>query len=194
MLREPVNPFTIDDLRFDYSKIDPKFHASSGKEKLTLYKGAPRGYDSKTMCSMALWYNSPGNVIEAKKTIESRNKKAIFNLFNEHTSYYHDTPLLSATLSPSNAQVFANDTEKTIYQLKINPDRCVFDFFNTGKCGIHREYLILGAIFPEEITAVKKVNDSKNSELLYGSYLFNFPNKKVLITDVKDKANWKMLK
>ncbi len=99
------------------------------------------------------------------------------------------------------AQVFAptnslySKDNKTIYQLKIKTNRCIVDYYDVGKCGQSKEFLILGAIFPEEINAVKIINDDKHSELLeyYNGVqmIKRRPDKNSDNKEVKDSENWK---
>jgi hypothetical protein len=136
---------------------------------------------------------------EVKAIIEGGDDELIHQLFDEHTSYYHHTALLSATFNPEQAQVFApTDTmvrrtkDNTIYQLRLRANRCVVDCFDTGNCGSGKELLILGAVFPEEISAVKLVNDDQHSELVSpcGHYIRWHPDKSSANRDVKDPLNW----
>ncbi len=200
----PINPFNQADLSFDYSKVNLKYHASANPDdEIILYKGTPRGYESKGLLSMALSRGLTSHVAEVKDIIENGNNNLIYELFNEHTSYYHHTALLSATFNPEEAQVFApthpitkKKKDNTIYQLRIKTNRCVLDCYDTGNCGLSKELLILGAIFPEEISAVKIDNDEHHSELLSlcGHYIKWHPNKDSRNTNVKNTANWKYLK
>ena len=199
----PINPFSQSDLSFDYSKVDPKYHASANPEhEIVLYKGALRGYESEGLLSMALSRGLTSHVAEVKDIIENEDNELIRELFDEHTSYYHHTALLSATFNPERAQVFAptraypKREDKTIYQLRIKANRCVVDIFDTGNCGLGKELLILGAIFPEEISAVKIKNDDQHSELLSpcGYYIRLYPDKTSGNRAVKDVSNWKHLR
>jgi len=199
----PINPFSQTDLSFDYSKVDPKYHASTNPdEEIILYKGAPRGYEEKGFLSRALIVGLLNHVVEVKEIIENGNDNLIRELFDKHTSYYNHTALLSATFNPEQAQVFApthqitrKKKDYTIYQLKIKANRCVIDCYDTGNCGLGGELLILGAIFPEEISAVKINNDLSHSELISpcGRYIQYHPDKNSENREVKDVLNWTRL-
>ena len=201
----PRNPFSQTDLSFDYSKVDPKYHASANRnDEITLYKGAPRGYESEGLLSMALSRGLTSHVAEVKEIVENGDNELIRELFDEHTSYYSHTALLSATFNPEQAQVFAptrsfsRKEDKTIYQLRIKAGRCVVDCYDTGNCGSGKELLILGAIFPEEISAVKIINDDEHSELIGTwngvSVIRHHPDKNSGNRAVKDVSNWKYLR
>lgn len=198
----PINPFSLGDLSFDYSKIHPKYHAGSNpNEEIVLYKGAPRGYENTGLLSMALDKGLVDYVREVKDLIEQGNDKLIRELFDEHTSYYNHTALLSATFNPEEAQVFAptyplvrKKEDKTIYQIRLKANRCVVDCYDTGNCGSNKELLILGVIFPEEISAVKIINDDAHSELV-GTWngvpvIRMHPEKDSTNREVKDLNNW----
>ena len=202
----PANPFSQTDLSFDYSKVDPKYHASATpNDEIVLYKGAPRGYESEGLLSLALSRGLRDHVAEVRDIIENEDNKLIRELFDEHTSYYSHTALLSATFNPEQAQVFApthpitrRKKDNTIYQLRMKANRCVVDCYDTGNCGSGKELLILGAIFPEEISAVKIVNDDQHSELIGTwngiSVIGHNPDKNSGNRAVKDVSNWKYLK
>ena len=198
-LQLPRNPFSRTDLTFDYSKIDPIYYASSNpEEEITLYKGALRDCEDEGFLSLALRRGLVDHVNEVREMIESGDAELIRDLFDIHTSYYRHTALLSATFNPEQAQVFAptisRGEDKTIYQLRINADRCVIDWHDTGSCGYNGELLILGAIFPEEITAVKIINEDLYSELFNDEgFISWFPNKDSRNRDVKDPSNWRYL-
>jgi len=83
----PINPFSQTDLSFDYSKVDPIYHASANPdEEITLYKGAPRGYEEKGFLSRDLTVGLPSHVMEVKEIIEKGNNNLIRELFDKHTS------------------------------------------------------------------------------------------------------------
>lgn len=202
----PVNPFTPEALSFDYSRLNSKYCASiDPNEELILYKGALRGYGNKGFLSLALNKGLASHVAEVKDCIEQGDDDLIRELFDLHTSYYSHTALLSATLSPERAQVFAptyplrRKENKTIYKIKVKASRCVVDCFNTGgEYAFSKELFILGAIFPEEITAVKMVNDDEHSELLgewngIPNVVRNHPDTNSTNRDVKDPSNWTYL-
>ncbi|HDK28049.1 MAG TPA: hypothetical protein ENG48_13290, partial [Candidatus Atribacteria bacterium] len=183
----PTNPFSQTELSFDYSKVDPKYHVNSNPdEEIILYKGAPRGYEEKGFLSRALSVGLPSHVIEVKEIIENGDDNLIRELFDQHTSYYLHTALLSATFNPEQAQVFApthpitrKKKDYTIYQLRIRANRCVKDCYDLDNSSLGRQILILGAIFPEEISAVKINNDLSHSELISpcGHYIRDHPDK-----------------
>ena len=197
----PTNPFSQAELSFDYSKVNPKYHANANPdEEIIVYKGALRGYEYDCLLSMALSKGLIKHVTQIKEIIEDGDDELIYELFDKHTSYYFHTALLSATFNPEQAQVFASSrassrkkTDKTIYQLKIRADRCVLDCYDTGKCGSNKELLILGAIFPEEISAVKINNDDYHSELISpcGHYIKWQADKNSTNRTMKDISNWK---
>ncbi len=198
-----VNPFTREELTFDYSKVHKKYHASQNPhDMLTLYKGALRGYEHAGFLSNALRNSVPDHVKAIKRLIENSSDNVIYELLDKHTSYYTLTALLSATFNPEQAQVFApthplvrKKEYKTIYQLRVKANRCVVDSFDTGCCGNGKELLILGAIFPDEISAVKILNDDEHSELLAtwegANIIRRSPDKSSYNTAVKDPSNWK---
>ena len=203
----PINPFSPDDLKFDYSRVPSKYHASANPdEEIILYKGAPRGSEWEGLLSMALRNGLVNHVKEVKELIESGDDELIYKLFNQHTCYYDHTALLSATFNPEGAQVFASTSpwirgkeDKTIYQIRIRANRCVVECYDTEYSGSNKELLILGAIFPEEITAVKIINDNAHSELI-GSWngipdiiIREHPDKNSTNRAVKDPSNWMYL-
>ncbi len=157
---------------FDYSKINSKYHArSSPEEEIVVYKGAITGLHTRGFSSLALQEGRQDHLLEVKRTIEEGTDEQVYAIFNRHTSYYHYTPLLSSHPNPEWAQVFASTHplrkyDKTIYQITLKSKRCIVDIYDTGRCGEVKEVMIIGAIFPDEITAVKIVNDDAHSELL----------------------------
>ncbi len=95
-------------LTFDYSKIDPLFHADeSPHAKLKVFKAAPKGYEDKGLNSMALLNDDQKHLNEVKEIIESGNNDAIERLLQRHAQYYYNTALLSTTLNPETAQFYA---------------------------------------------------------------------------------------
>jgi len=198
--RLPTNPFSQTELSFDYSKVDPKYHVNANPdEEIILYKGAPRGYEEKGFLSRALSVGLPSHVIEVKEIIENGDDDLIRELFDQHTLYYLHTALLSATFNPEQAQVFASTdpiTRKkkdyTIYQLMIRANRCVKDCYDPDNSSLGRQILILGAIFPEEISAVKINNDDSHSELISpcGHYIRDPSDRNPENREVKDVSNW----
>lgn len=201
----PTNPFSPQDLTFDYSRVPSKYHAGAKpNEEVVLYKGAPRGFENQGLLSMALSRGLVSYVREVKEMIELGDDDLIHELFDQHTSYYSHTALLSASFNPEEAQVFApthpltrKQKDNTIYQIRIKANRCVVDCYDTGNCGSSKELLILGAIFPEEITAVKIVNDDRHSELIgvdNGIQVIRwFPDRTSTNRDVKNPNNWMYL-
>jgi hypothetical protein len=196
-------PFSKAQLTFDYSKIPSKYCASSDpNEVLTLYKGAVRGLEVNGFPSNAITRDVLDHIWEVKGMIESGDEALIKELLQQHTNAYLFTALLSATYNPEMAQVFAPTNplvrkaeDKTIYRLMIRADRCIVDIHDHSNCGSSMELLILGAIFPDEIEAVKIVNDDKHSELrgvLYGAPIIRtFPHKTLHNREVKDPENWR---
>jgi hypothetical protein len=198
----PFNSFTKHELTFDYNRVKPKYQAiCKSEERIVIYKGGFRGNESKGFLSLALQEGLVNHVLEVKELIEEGNDERIRELFDKHTSYYSHTSLLSATFNPEQAQVFASGhlqremQQKTIYQLTIPANRCVLDIYDTGNCGSNREILILGAIFPDEISAVKVDNSSHNSELITpcGHYIRWHPDNNSTNTRVKNPDNWNQL-
>ena len=204
-IRAPVkNMFAKEELTFDYSKVSEKYHASdSSDDILTLYKGARCGIESSGLLSRAYNYGLPEHVKEVKELIENGDDEIIRELFDRHTSKYMYSALLSSTFNPEEAQVFAptyllfNKKDTTIYELRISANRCVLDCYDTGKCGNNKELLILGAIFPDEIHAVKIVNDDIHSELLENDggvhMIRRTADKKSNNRAVKNPTNWNVL-
>jgi hypothetical protein len=198
-----INPFKKSKLTFNYSKINKKYHASQNPDDLiTLYKGARIGYENQGFVSMALRRCLPEHIIEVKEIIEKGDDSLLDELFDEHISYYSYTGLLSATFNPETAQGFATThpimkkrEPKTIYQIKLKANRCVFNYHDTGHCGHGKEILALGAIFPEEISAVKIINDDSHSELMSsdGRFIRHFADKNSQNTNIKDSTNWHYL-
>ncbi len=183
---------------FDYNKLKEKyFSAFSPEEDLILYKGAINGFEKKGFLSGALKEQRKDHLEEIKRSLEEGEEEKIKMIFDRHTSYYNYTPFLSATFNPQMAQTFASTSahrmyERTIYQLKIKAKRSILESYDTGYCGESKEILILGAIFPEEITAIKIMNDDANSELLdeKNSWIKRKPDKLSKNKEVKDKNNW----
>lgn len=198
---------------FDYSNVPEKYRASQyPDDELILYKGAVKGFHRNGFTSLALAQNRLEHLLEEKEAIELGNLDRIHDIVNRHTSYHYMTPFLSATLNPEEAQVFAptdvlckylarmrGEPEKTIYRLKVKANRCIKDADNTGCTGASGEFLILGLIYPDEITAVKIKNDDKDSELLtydkgIGCQVIKrHPDRGSTNTEVKDPKNWKVM-
>lgn len=186
--------------KFDFTRINPKYRAAATPdEELVLYKGAPRVRRGAGLWSAALLKGRYAHIAEVKSIIEAGDDALIRALFEAHTDHYSCTALLSATLNPEMAQVFAPTSDffepwhdTTIYQLRLRADRCVVDCYDTGGCGMNRELFILGAIFRDEITAVKLINDTAHSELLDpgGTHLHRLPEKNSKNRAVKDAKNW----
>lgn len=184
-------------LTFDYSKVPEKYHAAESPDtELTLYTGAVRVSHLTGILSYALGHKSLDHVLNAKRIIEDGDAGKIYELIDRYTWYCGCPPFISGTFNPQMAQVFAPDhSEKTIYRLKIQARRCVLDADDIGNTGESKELLILGAVFPEEIIAVKIHNDLVHSELLDESGMFTrmFPDKKSKSTSVKNPKNWMKL-
>ena len=201
-IKRPIyNPFSKINLTFDYDKIDSKFHADSNPEaRITLYKGELRGFEKIGIWSRALNCGIVEHVYEVKNIIENCDEKEMFNLFHIHTSNYPFASLISSTFNPECAQIFSSTSgiyseseDKTIYEIRINANRCILDSFDTGACGNSGELLILGMIFPDEISAVKiDDEDYRFSELLSddGFSRKRF-DKKSNNRVVKNPTNWK---
>jgi len=191
-------PFT-----FDYSKVHQKYHAApSPNDELVLYKGGPIGHHETGFLSNAFKSGRLDHLWDLKGIIENGSDEEIFKLINRHTSYYHFTPFLSATFNPEQAQVFAPPfplvrygIDATIYRLKIRADRAIIDPYDIGNCGESKEVLILGAIYPDEITAIKLTNDDHHSELLIENengtlFVRDITDKKSKNRSVRDPQNW----
>jgi hypothetical protein len=192
--------FTPDALSFDYTKVHPKYYVSANPDaEIVLYKGAPKNMEQLGFNSLALNRNLSHLVDETKDKIESGDEDLIYTTIDNHTSYHSHTALLSTTYNPQLAQMFAPTriyphTKKdwTIYQLKIKAKRCIVDYHQTGYSGASGEILILGKIFPEEITAVKIINDDEHSELrsFCGKYIKTEVDKESTNRLRKDATNW----
>ena len=205
---EAFDQSEIDNLRnissFNYEKVPSCFRlGKSPKDTLVLYKGAQRGKESCGFLSHAVENQKILEIEKTKRIIESGDNGAIFNIINKHTSAGSFSAFLSSTYNPEMAQVFAPVDHSgkgfTIYQLKVSASRCIIDSFNTGHVGLSGEILILGAIYPDEISAVKLNNDDSHSELIYkdvdGSTLMRrIPNMKSANIKTKDPNNWFILK
>lgn len=192
---------TQNELSFDYSKVNPMYHAHSNPgEVLTLYKGSYKSHFFDGLPSVALIHKVEGEVLRAKDLIESEDEEMIRRLFKEHTCEYRNSGgLLSTTLNPELAQSFATEFTKaksslhTIYQIKVPAKRCVFDYHDFGDCGSNRELFVLGKIFLNEISAIKIDNDTKGSELRTpsGRFRFDRADGNSTNTAVKDPSNWR---
>src|SRR3989338_1282899 len=80
---------------FDYSRVDPKYHASSSPEdRIIVYKGAVRGFHLTGFLSLALQEGREDHLLEVKGVIEEGTDEEIYALFDRHTSYYGHTPFL----------------------------------------------------------------------------------------------------
>jgi hypothetical protein len=190
------------DLSFDYAKIDPKYHVSTNEDdEVILYKGAPRNLHTTGLSSLAITKNLVELISYVKASIESGDEQRIYEVLDAHTSYHSPTALLSATYNPELAQMFAPTKatpwkkDSTIYQLRIKAKRCILDWHQTGYCGNSKEILILGQIFPHEITAVKQENNDEHSELRTscGRYIRERPQRDSTNRKVKDPNNWLLL-
>ena len=205
---EAFDQSEIDKLRnissFNYERIPSRFRlGKSPKDTLVLYKGAQRGKESYGFLSHAVENQKIMEIEKTKRIIEGGDNGAIFNIIDKHTSAGSFSAFLSSTYNPEMAQVFApvghGGKEFTIYQLKVSASRCIIDAFNTGRVGLSGEILILGAIYPDEILAVKIINDNLRSELIYkdvdGSTLMRrIPDMKSANIKTKDLNNWQILK
>lgn len=182
-------------LIFDYSKLPSEYHASSSPEDtLVLYKGAFKGLEKMGMNSLALKKGRLDSVALGKRIFEEGEEYERWRILNAHADYYIDSPFLSATFNPEMAQTFATCDakhpdygKKTIYQLTVKANRCFLDYQDVGGCGSSKELMVLGVIFPEEITGVKNLNDNNHSELSTGGI---FPEKDSTNIQVKDSSNW----
>ena len=158
-----------DMLVFDYARIDPRYWAGTHpKERITLYKGGLR-QPIKGFASLAIQNGMSDHITEVKRIVEMGSEEQIYELLDAHTSHYSFTALLSATPNPEIAQVFAPTMypreDTTIYRLEIPAERCISDWHATGCRERGDEVLILGTIFPDEIVAMKRINDNTHSEL-----------------------------
>ena len=195
----PRSEFTL-----DYSRVPPEYHASaSPDDRILLFKGALEGFEDMGFVSNAIRRGHWDHLWDIKRKIESGYD--LRELLDRHTSYYGHTPLLSATFNPECAQVFAPTDRfvrkkhpKTIYEITIPANRCVIDPFDTGECGAAQEIMIFGLIYPDEISAVKILNDDSHSELLRveGNFCFIpwFRDKLSTNRAVKDLSNWRHLR
>jgi len=94
----------------------------------------------------------------------------LLKLIDRHTGTSRNSPLVSVTTDLRIAQRFAGDPKSTIYEITIPAGRLMRDPLNTGTPGypIDTEVFTVGAIQPEEITAVKVNNsDPDASELIF---------------------------
>lgn len=185
---------------FRYDKVPAKFRlGNTPEDTLTLFKGAVRGKELKGFLSHAVENGKILEIEKAKKIIESGDEQAIFKLLDNHTSAKFFSAFLSTTLNPEMAQVFAptrgNGNEYTIYQLKVSASRCIYADYGISKLGVSEEVLVLGAIYPNEISAVKINNDDLHSELLFkdrtGTTLSrSMPDPGSNERGVKSSGNW----
>jgi hypothetical protein len=137
-----------------------------------------------------------------KKTVEKGDEYQIGDLLFKHAGASNFSAFLSTTFNPELAQTFAPTTSQgkdfTIYKVKLTANRCIHDVFNHGRCGRSGEIMVLGIIYPEEISAVKISNDDFESELLFkqrdGTILIrsSVPENSVC-REQKNPANWSKL-
>jgi hypothetical protein len=183
---------------FDWSKIPPKFRlGTSPTDTITLYKGAQRGKTS--FFSHAVEERLMTKVEQVKETVEKGDERQIGELLSKHAGASNFSAFLSTTFNPELAQTFAPTTNQgkdfTIYKVELAVNRCIYDVFDHGRCGRSGENLVLGIIYPEEISAVKINNSDFESELL-----FRQPDGTILIRSIvpensvnrgqKNPANW----
>ncbi|MBP7708108.1 hypothetical protein KA107_00345 [Candidatus Pacearchaeota archaeon] len=186
-------------LNFDYNLVLPEHRVSPDPNRVVrLYKGAPRGFEQEGLLSLAIWLKKLDEIEKTKKLIESGKREEIEKLFDNHTSYNGITALVSATYNPEMAQVFApvnsRFRDNTIYEINLPASRCVIDCHDTGRAGHSREILILGMIFPHEISRIKINNTLEESELITqcGRYVRMLHDPKSTNTEVKNPKNWKV--
>jgi len=195
----PNTPTTL-----NYTQIPPEVRIGhSPTDRITLYKGAITGRENFGFLSYALEIDEPKIIESTQQTIEHGTLDEIQNLFDRHTDGDKCSGLISTSPSPQFAQVFApyqkevKGFEHTIYCIEISAERCVIDRFNTGKAGTHQEILVLGAIHPKEIIALKTRNWLENSELITtNGEIRLFPDTSELNPNfnVKDPQNWLCLR
>jgi hypothetical protein len=198
-------PETYRDLfTFDYSKVPVKYHASgSPDDSLILYKGHIRGFQKSGLPSMALKSGKIRHLLDMKGIIEGGNEVEIRKIIDRHTDFYEFTPFVSASFNPEWAQAYAltsaynipgREKDTTIYRLQPNTKRCILDADDIGRVGKSKEFLILGMIFPNEIKAIKIINDNLHSELLTNfdgvPVIKRMPERESENTSVKDPTNW----
>lgn len=196
-LRLPKEDFTL-----DYSKVPEKYHASRNpKDMLVLYKGAVVGLQDIGFLANTITRGLVSHIRETKELLESGDLEKINKIVDAHTWYHLHTPFLSTTFNPELAQVFAPPKSSpiqkhnyTIYRLLVPANRCILDVDDTGCSGKSGEVLVLGRIYPHDITAVKIINDDEHSELLCDWMIKWNPDKDSACREVKDPANWKELR
>jgi hypothetical protein len=206
MKEHSSRPFSKDEERyirstcsFNYDSIPSNLRlGTSSREKIKLYKGAQRGLESVGFRSHAIEMGEKSKIEQAIRTIYRGEEEQIAALFNAHVSGDPLSALISTTFNPQQAQVFAphrHHKDFSIYEIVVNANRCVYDPFDTGKCGNSGEIFVIGAIYPNEITAVKKDNSGDESELFYidadgAGLIADKPNQYSVNRTIRNPKNW----
>lgn len=149
---------------FNYYKIPEKYRVGERPQDLIIsYRGDWKGLEKGIFSNLQEAGNIAG-IQEAIKIVESGNEAEIRKLIDKYTSGSRLSPFVSTSQNPEVAQVYAVKPGTTIYQLKIPASRIVIDAENIGGAG-KTELFVIGAIYPEEVVAIKKINDGMHSEL-----------------------------
>ena len=191
-------PLVTEPFTFDYSKVPDKYRIGNGQDRLVLFRGDVRELHRGGILSKAYQDEDIEGILEAKRIIESGDEEEIFKLIDRHTDGLRRSPLISTSYNPQQGQVYAptmpTTTRKntTIYRIELVSERAIIDADDTGKTGNSGEILVLGLIYPNEITAVKLRNDDRSSELYEGKggCVRLFPDRESRNRDVKDPKNW----
>lgn len=183
---------------FSWANIPAAFRLGrSAYETITLYKGAQRGLENIGFPSHAIEHGKQEKIEQVRRIVEGDHDR-IRQLIEDHTSANSLSSLLSTTFNPEMAQVFAPHrmgSDYTIYEVRVPANRCIYDKYDTGYCGRSGEVLILGAIFSDEISAVKIDNTDFESELLFkdqrgASLIRDKPEMRSTNRLVKNPNNW----
>jgi len=149
----------------------------------------------------------PEEIGKFKELIESENEDRIQEMIDSITSARPISPTISCSYNPQMAQVFTvengyTDKTRTIYRIEISAERAIIDADNISGCGYSGEIFVLGLIYPNEISAVKIINDDGHSELNYDVQLTDEmfcsrralePDKKSQNRNVINPSNWLQL-
>jgi hypothetical protein len=188
--------------RFDWSKIPPRYRlGKTAHDKIIVFRSDKRDRETIGLKSKALDGQDEASILKIKAVVESGDEEQIHRLIDRHTSSSEGSALLSSSYNPRMAQVFmsthyraSRGRNSTLYKIEVDADRAIFDADDTGHTGLSGEILILGEIHPEEIVAVKIVNDAQHSELAIGGYILDRPKKSDPNREVKDPVNWRPLR
>lgn len=187
-----------DEIRLNMDRIPQKFRVDS-LEHPVAYRGDEIGLERIGILSKAYSNQDYERIQFAKRIIEGGNEAEIQKLIDSHTScsrgsrlYQFGSPLISVTLNPEIAQVFATRPRTTIYRIKIPSNRAICDYGPEGKFGLGQEILVLGLIKPSEIVAVKANNGIPHSELYDPRFnaVRYLPRQDSFAREVKQPNNW----